>query len=157
MSNALSLAILIAAYAQESEEAILVLLTFEDDQGQFLRFVLNGENIISRGEVFNASWFDVVLPDDTGDRPPQANLNFPNVGREMTALLESYLIPPTVKIEIVLASDPDNVELEFPALQLQPGTKYNAQNVNGPLMGRRTAREGFPKGIICPSYFPAAF
>ena len=118
---------------------------------------LNGENLLSRGEIYHASYFDVILPDDSGDRPPQANLQFPNVEREMTALLESSLIPPTVLIELVLASAPDHVEIEFPRLKLQPGTKYNAQNVSGPLLGRRTSREGFPKGIICPSYFPGAF
>jgi len=158
VSNTLSLAMLIAAYAQDTDEAVLLLLTITHPElPEPWRFVLNGENITSRGEVYYASYFDLILPDDSGDRPPQANLTFPNVNRLMTELLEASIQPATITIEIILASAPDVVELEFPSLQMQPGTKYNAKDVNSPLAGRRTAREGFPKGIISPSYFQGAF
>lgn len=158
MSNTLSLAMLIAAYAQETGEAVLALLTFTHPEWPTsYYFAINGENIVSRVRVYNACSADVLIPDDTTDRPPQANITFPNVDRQMTALLEASITPPTVLIEIILASDPDNVEIEFPDLQVQSGAKYNVQNVTGALCGWRTSREGFPKGIISPTYFPGAF
>jgi len=73
MNNTFSLAMLIAAYAQDTDEAVLPLLTVEHPElPEPCRYVLNGENIISRGEIYYASYFDLILPDDSGDRPPQA-------------------------------------------------------------------------------------
>ncbi|OGP69691.1 MAG: hypothetical protein A2Y80_02185 [Deltaproteobacteria bacterium RBG_13_58_19] len=158
MSRVLSLAMLIAAYAQESEEVVMPLLTIDHPElEEPLRFCLNGEDITSRDEVYHAAVFDLLVPDDTADRPAQANLSFPNVGREMTALMEASLVPPTVTIEIILASNPDQVEISWPALQVQPGTKYNLQTATAALAGRRLNRESYPKGIISPSYFAGAF
>jgi len=158
MSRPLSLAALISAFAQETNEAWIALLTIDHAElDEPMRFALNGEDITSRGEVFTASWFDVLLPDDTADRPSQAQITFPNVAREMTALLELSLTPPTMVIELILASYPDDVQISWPAMMLQQGTKYNAESVTGPLAGKRMLRETYPKGVISPAYFPGAF
>jgi len=158
MSRSLSLAAFISAYAQETNEPWIALLTIDHTElDEPMRFALNGEDITSRGEVFKASWFDVILPDDTADRPSQAQITFPNVAREMTALLELSLTPPTMVIELILASYPDDVEISWPALTLQTGTKYNSQSVTGSLTGKRMLRETYPKGVVSPAYFPGAF
>src|SRR4030043_531102 len=52
MSRVLSLAMLIAAYAQESDEVVMPLLTIDHPElEEPLRFCLNGEDITSRDEV----------------------------------------------------------------------------------------------------------
>ena len=157
MSRTLSLAMLVALFNQQTDDAIIPLLTIEHPgMEDTLRFALNGENITSRGEPYLAFPFDLVVPDDSPDRPPQANLTVSNIDRQMTAFLESSVIPPTVTIEIIMASAPDVVEAAWSGLTLR-NVKYNVQSISGSLTYEKMATEGYPRGVFSPSYFPGMF
>lgn len=95
------------------DEALLWLLTIEDHAGnQTLRAVNNLESVVSRGHTYEAFPFDLTLPPDDGQKPQNMQLTFANVGREAVDLVRRYQSdrPPTVKLELVLSSDPDVVE-----------------------------------------------
>ncbi len=157
MSRTVSLAMLVALFNQQTDDAIIPLLTIEHPgMEDTLRFALNGENIISRTFNFLAFPFDLTVPDDSPDRPPQANLSVSNIDRQMTAFLESSVIPPTVAIEIIKASAPDVVEAAWSGLTLR-NVKYNVQAISGALTYEKMATEGYPRGVFSPSYFAGMF
>lgn len=157
MSRTLSLAMLTAMFAQETQEAVLVLLTISHPKWvDPLRAVMNGEDVSSRGNTFTGYPFDIIVPDDTGDRPPQAQLTIDNVSREITHALESTISPVSITIEIVLSSTPNTVEISWSNLTLKE-VKYNAQTITGTLVYEDLSRETFPKSCFTPTYFPGLF
>lgn len=157
MSRAVSLQALVALWAQQTNEAIIPLLTItHPEMEDTLRFALNPVDFVSRGETFLAFPFDLQAPSDSADRPPQGNLAVSNIDRRMAAFLEGVITPPQVDLEIVLASTPDTVEVAWLGLELQ-NPKYNLGRIEGLLQFQKTENEGFPKGILSPSYFPGMF
>jgi hypothetical protein len=154
---ALSLAALVAMWSRESADAIIPLLTItHPEMTDILRFALHATNIVSRRELFLAFPFDLQMPSDSPDRPSQGQLSISNIDRRMTAYLESISSPPLVTIEIIMLSTPDVVEITCAGLELRK-IKYNQQAVTGDLESPRFINEGFPRGIVSPSYFPGAF
>ena len=158
MSRTLSLAMLVAIYAQQTSDVIIPLLTIEhpDMEEEALYFALNTENVTSRGNLYLAFPFDISVPDDTADSPPQAVLSVSNVDRRMAAFLEQSVVPPTITIEIIRAVDPDVVEVGWAGMTLR-NVKYNRQDISGSLTYERMQNEGYPKGIFSPTYFPGMF
>jgi hypothetical protein len=159
MSSPLSLRALIAIYAQQTNDVIVPLLTIEHPELEpedTLYFALNTENVISRGIPFLAFPFDIIVPDDSDDAPPQAILTVSNLDRQMTDFLEMSITPPTITIEIILIDTPDIIERSWSGLTLRV-VKYNRENISGALTYEKMDSEGFPKGIFSPTHFPGMF
>lgn len=159
MSRSLSLAMLVAIYAQQTSDVIIPLLTIEHPDlapEDILYFALHPTLIRSRNRDYIAFPFDIVVPDDSADTPPQATLTISNVDRRMAAFLEMSVTPPTITIEIIRAIAPDVVEAEWAGLTLR-NVKYNLQTISGALTYEKMANEGYPKGIFSPSFFPGMF
>jgi hypothetical protein len=157
MSRTLSLAMLMTAFAQETGEAIIPLITISHAEwDETIRVAMNGTDIESRGETFIAYPFDLVVPDDSSDRPPQASLTIDNIDRRITESLESTITPPTIDIEIIRSSDPETVEVSWEGLTLRE-VKYNKTAVSGTLTYEDMVKESFPKGTFTPAYFPGLF
>lgn len=178
MSRTLSLAMLVALYAQQTGDVIIPLLTIEHpdmEPEDILHFALNTKPVISRGVTYIAFPFDIIVPDDADDTPPQAVLTVSNVDQRMAAFLEMSIIPPTITIEIirivgghlpfygsamfgvdVFPGGLDTVEASWTGLTLR-SVKYNRQNISGNLTYEKMVSEGYPKGIFSPSYFPGMF
>lgn len=157
----LSMQAAIALFAQQTDEIIVPLLTITHPlmaDTDALRFALlkRGDVFASRGQEYLPFPFDLTVPSDSADRPPEGNISISNIDRRMTAFLESVISPPLVDIEIVLASTPDTVEIAWYGLEMQ-GPKYNLQNISATLQFLRMNNEGFPKGIFSPSHFPMLF
>lgn len=157
MSRNTSNAFKAAAFAQETGEAFLPLLTISHATLPVpYRFVANTVNIVSRGNVYTATPINVVLPDESDDNAPRARLSVDNVGRTVTAALRSIDTPLAVLIEIVLASAPDVVEASWPDFELRQIT-YDALVVEGDLTLDGLVGEPYPSGIFSPGAFPGLF
>lgn len=146
-----------AVYAPESDEVFLVLLTIDHDSlDEPIRVVNNLEKITSRGEEFIAFPFDISLPDDKEDAPPRARLAIDNVSREIGQAIREIVGPPSVMIEVVMASAPDTVEASFPNFLLR-NVSYDAAVVSGELMVEDLTREPFPARKFTPGAYPGVF
>lgn len=157
MSRNLSLAMLAAAFAQETDDAIIPLVTIEHPgMEDTLRAALNGVDIVSRGNTFYAYPFDIIVPDDSGDRPPQASLTIDNIDRRITEIIESTIEPCTISIEIIRSSDPETVEAAWYGLSLKE-VKYNQLTISGNLLYEDFVRESYPSGSFSPAYFPGMY
>ena len=114
MSRPLSLTALTAAQAEESGEVFIVLLTVDSpDLASPLRFSSDAVDTTSRGDLYIAFPFAAVLPSDEPGRLRDLQLSVDNVDRQVVAALRSSREGITVKMEIIVASEPDDVQAEF--------------------------------------------
>lgn len=167
MARSVSLNFLRAVNAQETDELPVVLLTIthpdlEDGPARLCSsgFRIQQEPLLyglySRGLRYVALPFTTVLPDDKEDSAPVAKLSIDNVDRELVALLRSTTTPAEVGMEIVLASSPDDVEIEFPPFDLV-NAEYDDVAVTITLAIDALATEPYPSGTFDPASFPGLF
>ena len=128
-----------------------------------LRLVRNYEQVISLGNVYHPYAFEIVLPDQRGDRPPVARLRFDNVDRMMIAMLRSLTTAPKIVMQILsptnlIASPPvfDNVEVSTPDL-FWYAVNYDTFTVEGTLEGPTAFRRQYPRAVMSPAVCPGLF
>lgn len=143
-------------HAQETGEVWLVLLTISHSTlATPIRVVNNNEDITSRGNLYQAFPFEIVLPGQDPDSLPKAMLRFDNVDRTAITTIRSVEGPPNVTIEVILASQPDTVEISFPNLTLR-NVKYDASIIEGELLFENLFSEPITYSMT-PSRFPGLF
>jgi hypothetical protein len=157
MSRNISLSARQALYAQETDEAFLILLTIDHDSLDVpIRVSSDAVDTNSRGNTFTAFPFDLTLPDDDDNRSPRARLVIDNVDRQIVLAVRALESAPTVLMEIVRAADPDTVEARFADFRLTNVT-YDARAVEGDLTVEDFTAEPFPAHVFSPSLFPGLF
>jgi hypothetical protein len=153
----LSPAALASAFAESTGEVWLLLCTIEhpDIEGDALRFVNNMESVTSRGELYIAFPFTVELPGEDAENLGEARLRIDNIDRMIVEVIRTISSPPTVTLEVVLASSPDAVEASFEGMTLR-AVSYDAQAVSGVLKFEDIAGE--PMSLqMTPQRFPGMF
>lgn len=111
---------------------------------------------VSRTINFLYAGIDVTIPDEQDKTPPASKLTIQNVTRDLIPLARSVSTPPLVKIEAVLASAPDSVEMTIGALQMSNLT-YDANQLVFDLTLDALTSEPFPSGTFSPAYFAGLF
>lgn len=157
MSRSPSLAARAALNAPETGEAFLILLTLSHAQlPEPLRVTSDAVETISRGNSFAPFPFELSLPDDDGDRSPEARLTIDNIDRQIVRAVRSLPSAPAVLIEIVRAADADTVEARFEDFKLT-NVSYDSQVVEGYLSIEDFTAEPFPAFLFSPGLFPGLF
>lgn len=167
MARVLSSGFLSALYAQESEEVVVCLLTVDHPELEApIRLSsdptvrISADPLIyattSRGEEFVYLPFEFNLPDDKSDSPPRVQLSVDNVERSLVGVLRSFSTPASILVELVLASDPDTVEIAKPSLQLSD-VSIDDLKVNATLVADPLINEPHPAGQFTPGSFPGLF
>ena len=155
MSRNLSTVARAAINARQTAEVFLVLLTL-DDGIEIKRVVKNTEDITSRGNVYMRSDFGITFPLEDGEQLPQIQLDIMNVSREIGIWLEETTVPIAVTVEVVLASQPDVVEISYDGMTLTD-TKADLLNVTGTINFDSLYNEPFPAGSFLPQDFNGLF
>jgi hypothetical protein len=156
-----------ALFSQESGEVPIFLLTIthpsltnpiylSTDPTTRYQDVPPAYRTVSRTINFLYAGIDVTIPDEQDKTPPASKLTIQNVTRDLIPLARSVSTPPLVKIEAVLASAPDSVEMTFGALQMSNLT-YDANQLVFDLTMDALVTEPFPAGIFSPAYFGGLF
>lgn len=141
--------------ARETSEAALCLLTIHHPMIETFRLVKNTVNIVSRGDIYNASYFDLdVINDD--DQPPRARLTLPNVDRSLGIELRKLVGPPEITLEVVGSAHLDQpiyraARLEARNISLDPLV------ISGDLMRHDYGSEQCGTIKITPARAPALF
>lgn len=157
MSRSLSATARRAAFAAESGEVFLTLFTITHaDLDAPLRLVCNTEDITSRGSLYVGCPFEFELPADDGESVPRVTVRIDNVDREIVRSLRSIMTPPTVSMEVILASSPDFVEAGPFVMTLKSAT-YDALVVEGELGVEDTLGTPYPSGTFNPADYPGLF
>jgi hypothetical protein len=156
MSRTLSPAARRSANAAQTDEVWLVLLTIAHPAlNEPLRFVNNFASIESRGELFVAFPFEIELPGEDAEGQTDARIRIDNIDRQIVRALREIASPPSVLLEVVLASQPDTVEASFDGLVLRDAG-YDALVVTATLKFEQIVLE--PVTVqMTPSRFPGLF
>lgn len=164
MTRDLSLDFRQAINAQESGEIPIFLVTIQhDDFDDVLRLSTDPTEIVSdvplvyktvsNGEDFIYLPMSVVLPDEREGAAPRSQIRISNVTQEVIALIRSVTTPAQAKIQLVLASALDNVEVESPWLDVIAATA-NAGDITVELGLNSMSTEMLPSDSFDPSAFP---
>lgn len=156
-----------AMAAPETGEAFVILLTVDHaDLADPLYFSTDPTTrqsdtplvykTVSRGRDYIYVPMEIVLPDEKTDAPPAAQIRISNVGRDMVELLRSITSPPSVVMEVILASDPDEVAISYPAFDLVQ-SEGDESSIRFTLSIDALVTEPFPAGSFNPSGFPSLF
>ncbi len=146
-----------AAFAEETSDGLLVLLTIDNPELEApIRVVNNRVDIVSNGNDFQAFPFEIILPTNDPDSPPKSQLKIDNITLELTQILRSITTAPTVGIEVVRINNFDAIELEFPPLQLT-NIRMDALQITGDLMADDLVAITYPAYSFVPAYFPGIF
>ena len=154
MARTMSGTALAAMYSQETDECFLCLLEINHALlvGGTIKIV---NDWVGHG-AYTAYPFDIGLPTDAKDRPPEATLRLDNVDRMLIEAIDAVSTPPDVKLEVVLASDISTVEagpFEFKMRALD----YDVQEITAKLTYEIMLDEPSPGDTMGPNTFPGIF
>lgn len=121
-----------------------------------IRVVNDRQDIVSRGNTFQAYAFLFELPEDDGETIPRGRLVIDNVDRSIVDEIRTLTTPMTCLIEGVLASQPDYVEITLQDIMLRE-IKYNAQTISGTLYVEDYLNKRVPADTFNPSEYEGLF
>lgn len=147
-----------AVNAQETGEVFLVLLTIDEDGlSSPIRVTSDSVTTTSNGDDYVPFPFEIELPEDTDEMSSTlARLRIDAVDRRVIEAIRSISGVPTVEIKIVLASDPDTVEVSWPVFSLS-NVRYGDTKVEGDLTLEVLDQEPYPGNKMDPGLFPGLF
>jgi len=146
-----------ASNAVETKEVFLTLLEFtHPDMPNAIYFVDNTTAIVSNGTTYDPYPFEITLPEDTEGVLPQVKLKIDNVDRVLTDAIRGFSNPPVVTLKIILASNPDTVEMKLENLKLRNVT-FDMYSIKGNLVMDSPLARKFPASTFNPKQYPALF
>ena len=159
MPRNLSTAALNEINSIDSGEVFLLLLTLVDTSSKGfdpIYIVNNNADITSQGQVYTAYAFSLILADDTGETLPQLSLTMDNVDVTLVEGMRSYTSPPQVSIQLIMASAPDNPEIEINDLVLR-GVEYDKSTIRGTLIVEDVLNQKFPADRVTQTQYAGLF
>lgn len=157
-----------AAYAQDTDVAVIVLLTLSNDDMEepvrvcsvpVEKFTDLGENVYGVTSNFNRFIFlpfEIELPQDDKTGAVSAKLTIDNVTREIIQYARQTRNVLNVTLQVVLSNNLDYIELEYKNFKLR-NISYDGLTVSGDLSIDYLGLEPFPAGRFTPSGFPGLF
>jgi hypothetical protein len=109
-----------------------MLVTLTHPSFTTVKLVNNSEDIVSNGETFTSFPMRIRLPADDGESTREVSIEFDNVSRELIDELRTVTTPIDVKIEMILASNPDDIQITLDELKMRNVT-YNKSIVSARL------------------------
>ena len=157
MPNALSPELIAQLFAQESDDPFVALVTlshpsFSDD----IRLVNNTVLVQSRGQIFKPFPMRIRFPVDDGETAREFSIDFDNVSLELIAGIRTVTDPIGVKIELVLASRPDVVEIVQDELKIATIT-YNKNLISAKIILDNFLNTEMTSERYSPTNYPGLF
>lgn len=156
MSRSLSTDLLNEFYGQESADPFLMLITLYQSSFGYLRFVNNSEEIVSNGMTFLPFPMKLTFPTDDGKTAREVEIEFDNVSLELIEEIRGSTKLIDAKVEMVLASNPDNVEIEMGELKIKHIT-YNQFTIRAKLRMDDFLNTELSSEKYTPTNFPGIF
>lgn len=146
-----------ASNAVETGEVFLSLLEFtHPDLPDALYFVDNTVAIVSNGITYNPYPFRITLPEDNEGVLPSVDLTIDNVDQTLIEAIRGFNNPPIVTLKIILASNPDTIEIQLDNLKLR-NVKFDVFTISGKMVMDSPLGRKFPSGTYNPKQYLALF
>ena len=156
-------------FAQESTNPVITLLTISGTGiatpvrlcDQFLTRLSETDEEVIYGLTSNSNQFyylpfSISLPTEEFSAAPRCVLSLQDVTRYLIPTIRSISDPPSVQIDIILASAPNTVEITFGSFSMT-NIRYNANVITADLVIESLEIEPFPAHSFTPNYFPGLF
>lgn len=168
MSRNLGAVALRQLFAQESDEAWVLLLTIVHDALATPIRVASKGTVSGDVEGEHASWIEVGpyryyaypflidIPEDRDDALARVTLQIDNVDRSITETLRQITTPATVSLSVVMESAPSVVQAGPYEFQMA-STTIDATTIIAELAYEPLLSEPFPAGRFTPGLFPGLF
>lgn len=121
-----------------------------------MRFAASQKDVVSRGLVFKAFGFDWIEPEQSDQGFDAGSLRIDNVDRRIAQVLRSIKGRAEVKVEIVLASQPDVVDRTYPDF-IAPEAGWDEASVEISLSVEDDSREPAVAWAFTPDFAPGLF
>lgn len=136
---------------RDSDNAIIALaIISHPDFSQPVRVAANGEDITSDGETFFGWPWELKRPDEGESADYEAEITIDNIDPEIVTALMASTVPPTITIQLILASAPDDVEQELANFKLK-NVEFDAATIKGAL-GLTDLRD---RPVCCKTFLPS--
>jgi len=142
-------------YGQTSNDPFLMLVTITYNSTP-IRLVANSADVVSNGNTYTAFPVTAVLPIDDGESDRSVAMTFSNVDLSLIDEIRSATNPLPVQIDMVLASDPDTIQLSITDLKIR-NVNYNASQITAQLYLDDTLNTEVPSEKYTPSTHPGIF
>lgn len=156
MANQISPELLAQLYYQESSDPFLTLITMSDPSFGEVLLVNNTKNIVSRGKTFLAYPFKITLPADDGESARVVKIEMDNTSLEMIDEIRSTTKPIALKIEMILASRPDEVQLDLEELVIR-NISYTKSTITATVAMDGFLQLGMDSEKYTPTLYPGLF
>ena len=155
MSNEISNELKKQIFSQESDDPFLTLVTLTHPFFT-ARLVNNSSDVISNGFTYVAFPMKLRMPIDDGESSRDFTIELDNVSLELITNLRSVTTSIGVKIELILASMPDIVQMSHDDLQIV-SVSYNAKRISAKIVLDNFLTVGLTSERYNPSSFPGLF
>jgi hypothetical protein len=156
MANQLSSDLLRQLYAQESDDPLLMLVTLTHPQFSPIRLVNNVEDIVSNGLTYSAFPMRIRLSTDDGETQREVEIQFDNVGLDLIDELRTVTTPINVVIDMILASDPNQVQMTIQELKMR-SVSYSVNRISARLYLDNFLNVELTSEQYTPQNFPGLF
>lgn len=152
MAREVSQTALQAVLAEETNKVFLACLKISHpDMATDIRVVHDKQDLTRSDGTYIAFPFKVNLPSDSEDNIPKVNITIGNVDQTIIKELRKLTDPPTIRLEVVLASSPNTVEVGPFDFELK-NISYDAFQITGELgYAEDFLNEPFPKDTFNPN------
>jgi hypothetical protein len=146
-----------AVTAPETEQVFLHLLTVETSGGAVLRFVDNNQNITSRGNIFYAAGFTVILPEQTENAPKPCRLAIDNTDLSIFQTIKSAAGQDVTVTACVIMADTPDVYERGPLKYRLRNVRAAKETIEGEVYDFYLTDRKFPKDAYTPEDFEGMF
>jgi len=160
-----------AMFGQETDKELILLLTIYDPSNptQVVLRLADGftqrisetaddvmYGVVSRSNNYIFLPMEVTMPDESDSSAPKCSIVLHDVTRYVMPVARSINGQPKVKLELVVSSTPDIVEVVFTSFYIT-NFSYTVDRVTIELSMIGYEREPFPQYSFNPVYFPGLF
>jgi hypothetical protein len=156
VSNQLTDELKAQLFAQESDDPFLCLVTLTHSSFSTIRLVNNSVDILSNGFTFTAFPMKIRMPVDDGETARDFQIDFDNASLALITSLRSVTGDIAVKIDMILASMPDIIQLSFEDLIVRTIT-YTATKVSARIVMDSFLSVEITSERYTPSIYPGLF
>lgn len=145
-------------FAQSSDDPFVTLFTLTHHTWvEPIYLVNNTEAIVSNGNTFDPFPVNIILPTDDGETVRSAKITLDNVSRELIDEIRTITDDSIgVKIEMVLVSAPDDIEIEVSEMRLT-SVQYNEKQMTATLAMDDFLNLEITGEKYTPSLYPGLF